>query len=259
MGKIEIKSIGKMVCDQIYPQQQPRQGFYAENSGYIELHNDSKLIQALKGIEGFDYIWVIYYLNKNTNWKPLISPPVQSIKEKIGVFASRSPYRPNQIGLSAVRLNRVEKNRLYIENFDLLHETPIIDIKPYISIYDSIENTRNGWVPDYKEEKYELYFNEIFLEKSEVVKRLTNFDLKDFCKVQLSFNPIDTTKKRVKKETDSTFVIAFRTWRITFSIEGKKVYIEDTFSGYSLEDLENQEDKYNDKEHHKGFINIYPL
>jgi len=252
MGKIEFTSIGKMICDQIYPQQQPRQGFYANNSGFIELNNDKNIIEGLKGIDDFDYIWIIYHLDKNSKWKPLISPPVQSIKEKIGVFASRSPYRPNQIGLSVVKLIKVEKNRLYIENFDLLNNTPIIDIKPYISIYDSIENSKNGWVPDYKKEEYKLYFSNIFLNKNKFVKNHVNFDLKDFCLVQLKFNPVDKNKKRVKRIRKNQFIIAFRTWRIQFIINDKLINVENIFSSYSVVDLNQniKEDKYGDKKSH---------
>ncbi len=259
MEKISFSPIGKMVCKQIYPQQQPRQGFYANNSGYIQLIDDEKIIASTASLEEFDYIWVIYVFSQNKSWKSFVAPPVKEDNKKVGVFASRSPYRPNQIGMSAVKLKKIEKDKIFIENFDLLNDTPILDIKPYISIYDSIENASNGWVKDYKEQEYKLEFSKNFLDKSAFVNEIANYDLKDLSFVQLRFNPTDSTKKRVINLSSNGYEIAFRTWRVKFICceENKSLFLEDIYSGYSKEELLESFDKYNDKEYHRVFNNTF--
>lgn len=102
------------------------------------------LQNTLKDLEGFDYAWVLYWLHRSRGWKQQIVPPRDRVKR--GILATRAPDRPNPIGLSAVRLQRIYGTRITILGHDILDGTPVLDLKPYIPAYDSFPTARAGWV-----------------------------------------------------------------------------------------------------------------
>jgi len=110
--------------------------------GEIELFQEFQ--EGLKDLEGFSHIIVLYDFHKSKDFKLIVKPFLDN--ETHGVFATRAPKRPNSIGLSILKLNKVVKNILYVENVDILDETPILDVKPYVSKFDSVEEERNGWL-----------------------------------------------------------------------------------------------------------------
>ena len=99
---------------------------------------------ALKDFKGFEYCWVIFWFSYSRGWKQQIVPPRDTVKR--GVLSTRSPDRPNAIGLSAVRLIGVAASRITILGHDLLNGTPVLDLKPYIPAYDAFPQARAGWV-----------------------------------------------------------------------------------------------------------------
>lgn len=101
--------------------------------------------EALSDLTGMDRIWVLAWLDRGSGWAPVVRPPRGS-REPRGVFATRSPDRPNPIGLSAVRLIRVEDRSLYVRGIDLLDGTPILDIKPYVTYADAFPEAKCGWI-----------------------------------------------------------------------------------------------------------------
>lgn len=103
---------------------------------------------SLEGLSKFSHVWLIswFHLSTNKTFHPKIHPP-RLKGGKIGVFASRSPHRPNPIGLSLTRLERVEKDTLYLSGIDLISGTPILDVKPYLPISDIAADPLSGWVP----------------------------------------------------------------------------------------------------------------
>ncbi len=107
---------------------------------------------ALRGIEGYSHLWLIWQFSeiKNEEWHPTVRPPRLGGNTRMGVFATRSPYRPNPIGLSSVKLIGIEKDEthgfvLKVSGSDLLDGTPILDIKPYLSFTDSHPDAKNGF------------------------------------------------------------------------------------------------------------------
>ena len=108
-------------------------------------------IDAVRGIEGFSHLWLIFdfSLSHRTSFTPLVRPPRLGGNQKIGVFASRSPFRPNSLGLSSVKLLRVEQTKdgptLIVSGADLLNGTPIFDIKPYIPFTDCHSDAIGGF------------------------------------------------------------------------------------------------------------------
>ncbi|MFC1626182.1 tRNA (N6-threonylcarbamoyladenosine(37)-N6)-methyltransferase TrmO [Pseudomonadota bacterium] len=113
----------------------------------IELNSGENLEQAVKDLESFTHIWVIYWMHLNRGWNPTVIPP-RGPKERRGVLATRAPHRPNSIGLSAVRLVGLKGRMLEIETLDMLDGTPVLDIKPYIPYADSIPDASHGWLDD---------------------------------------------------------------------------------------------------------------
>lgn len=133
----------------------PRQsGLVPELLGYVVFTPEYRCADALRGIDGFDYLWLIWGFSLNGGkggvWSPLVRPPLLGGNEYMGVFATRSPFRPNQLGLSSVRLLSVEDSCdgivLHVGGADLVDGTPIYDIKPYVSYSDAHPDARSGFV-----------------------------------------------------------------------------------------------------------------
>lgn len=132
----------------------PKQsGLVEELEGYIEFVAEWRNPDLLRGIEDFDWLWLIWQFSANPHkaTSPLVRPPLLGGNEKVGVFASRSPFRPNAVALSSVRLSRVDygaKNGplVYVRGADLMDGTPIYDIKPYVSLADCHPEARCGFV-----------------------------------------------------------------------------------------------------------------
>ena len=112
----------------------PRQGVFAGGAGRVELLEGRNFETALRDLEGFSRIWLLFAFDRNGSaWRPTAHPPVTAPgRARVGVFASRAPYRPNPIGLSCVRLVSVEGRSVEVDEADLLDGTPVLDIKPYV-------------------------------------------------------------------------------------------------------------------------------
>ena len=105
------------------------------SEGKIILNPHCHFEQALEDLKGFDRIWVVFWFHRNESWKPKVLPPRGGIKR--GLFATRSPHRPNPIGISCLELKEIHGLELIVKNHDLLDGTPILDIKPYLVYADS--------------------------------------------------------------------------------------------------------------------------
>ena len=145
MEEFRFQPIGFVRGGGHYPQEAPRQGVYACNTGRIELLEHRNFETALADLAGFDRIWVLFVFDRAGNWKPKVRPPDGADGRRIGLFATRAPHRPNPIGISAVELVGVEGRSVRIRNFDLLDGTPVLDIKPYIPDVDAFPASRAGW------------------------------------------------------------------------------------------------------------------
>ncbi len=232
----------------------PRQASLAEDSGsYVEL--DTKIDPiSLKDLESFSHIWLLYVFSKSADWKSLVLPPRG--KEKRGVFATRSNYRPNFIGMSCVELKRVDGRKIFIGSSDLLDKTPIIDIKPYLPYSDQVIDASSGWTADIS--SFTVNFTDEVLAQinhcRDLLKKnsLKDIDFTNILKNQLSYEPTDSNRKRVRALVDD-FEFALRTFRFRFSFdeENHLVTIQSMSSGYSKKEMESTEDPYGDKGIHK--------
>ena len=149
----------------------PRQsGLVPELEGVILFEPVYNNADALRGIEGFDYLWLIWGFSLNSKaegeWSPMVRPPLLGGNEYIGVFATRSPFRPNSLGLSSVRLLGVELVdgvvALRVAGADLADGTPIYDIKPYVEYSDSHTGVRSGFVDNNSWKSLDVIFPEQF-------------------------------------------------------------------------------------------------
>lgn len=140
----------------------PRQPSLAPSSwGFLRLRPELNLSKALEGLDGFSYAWLLFVFHQNTNKgiKAKIHPP-RMTGEKAGLFATRTPHRPNPIGLSAVKIERIENETLHLSGVDLLDGTPILDIKPYLPSADSWPDARTGWTSALPERTISVVFAE---------------------------------------------------------------------------------------------------
>lgn len=126
----------------------PRQpGLVKSARGVIHFTEAYAHPDCLRGIEDFSHLWLTFMFHETATqgWKPLVRPPRLGGNQRKGVFATRSTFRPNPIGLSVVELLEVRNNTLVVAGLDLLHGTPILDIKPYLPYSDSIADARGGY------------------------------------------------------------------------------------------------------------------
>lgn len=134
----------------------PRQpGLATEAKGVIKLDSDPDLKTALRSLEQFTHLWIVFVFHDHggRNWKPSIRPPRLGGNTKVGVLASRAPHRPNPIGMSAVVIKKIDLEaaggpEITVGGVDLVDGTPVLDIKPYIPYADAIPNANAGWASD---------------------------------------------------------------------------------------------------------------
>ncbi|MGK5088911.1 tRNA (N6-threonylcarbamoyladenosine(37)-N6)-methyltransferase TrmO [Bdellovibrionota bacterium FG-2] len=146
----------------------PRQpGLTLNAEGLIKLNDDPNLRTAIRTLETFSHIWLVFVFHRHDskNWKPSIRPPRLGGAKKVGVLASRSPHRPNPIGLSAVKLDKIDFDakdgpEIHVSGVDILDGTPILDLKPYLPYCDSIPEACAGWAEE-PIERVEVVFSAI--------------------------------------------------------------------------------------------------
>ncbi|MFX1379828.1 MAG: tRNA (N6-threonylcarbamoyladenosine(37)-N6)-methyltransferase TrmO [Promethearchaeota archaeon] len=121
----------------------PIQSSMSTIKGIVEIFPD--YMAGLKDLSGFSHIYCLYFFDMIKLPVPLQSKPFLDNEIK-GVFAIRTPFRPNPIGLSILTVLKVEKNRIHVKNVDILDNTPLLDIKPFVSTFDNIKSTKIGWL-----------------------------------------------------------------------------------------------------------------
>lgn len=129
----------------------PRQsGLVPDLTGRVEMAEGFREREALRGLEGFSHLWLIWGFSKNHTWSPTVRPPRLGGNTRLGVFATRSPFRPNPLGLSLVELDKIiwegpHGPELWVKGADLMDGTPIYDIKPYVPYADARPDARSGF------------------------------------------------------------------------------------------------------------------
>lgn len=151
----------------------PRQSGLADTKAEIIFDPEYASPEAVRGLEKFNYLWLIWQFSENadTGWHPTVRPPRLGGNTRVGVFATRSPFRPNALGLSSVKLESVEEREgigpvLHVSGADLMDGTPIFDIKPYIPYADIHEDALEGFTGGTKDYRLEVKLGEDLLAES---------------------------------------------------------------------------------------------
>ena len=165
---LSVQKIGRISTD--FPDKFgiPRQaGMVPSLRGVITLEPEFRNPGALRGLDGFSHIWLIWLFSESVRagFSPTVRPPRLGGNTRMGVFATRSPFRPNPIGLSAVKLERIEAGKLYVSGVDLLDGTPILDIKPYLPHADCLPDAVGGFADPLRDYRLEVDFPADLLEK----------------------------------------------------------------------------------------------
>ena len=153
----------------------PRQAGLVEVPCRVVFEPEYRVAEAVRGLEGFEYVWLLwgFHLNRadaHAAWNPTVRPPRLGGNKRVGVFATRSPYRPNPVGLSSVKLLNISIESglgpvLTVSGADLVDGTPIYDIKPYVAYADSHEGARSGFAAEAPGALLEVIDPEGFLER----------------------------------------------------------------------------------------------
>ncbi|NTV15370.1 MAG: tRNA (N6-threonylcarbamoyladenosine(37)-N6)-methyltransferase TrmO [Desulfobulbaceae bacterium] len=137
----------------------------SQAQGVLKFNPDPAYVNSLRHLQEFSHLWIIFVFHKNIEkgWKPLINPPRLEAPKQVGVFASRSPHRPNPIGMSVVKIERIDFSapggiELHLSGLDILDGTPVLDIKPYLSFADSFADAALGWASQ-SIQKYRVEFS----------------------------------------------------------------------------------------------------
>jgi len=220
--------------------QAPRQPAAAAGiEGSIELFPTNGVEHALEDLASFRFIWVLFWFHKNQSFKPKVLPPRS--QQRRGVFATRSPYRPNPIGLSALELLAVEGRVLRVRNLDILDGTPVLDVKPYIPYTDSIGLANSGWLeqPDSSNDPLPAYlvtFSEGAVARLAYLEQEHELVLREHVEQVLRLGPQPHPYRRIKRQGDG-FVLAYKAWRFSFTADASRIRVTDVRSGYNPSEL----------------------
>jgi tRNA-Thr(GGU) m(6)t(6)A37 methyltransferase TsaA len=260
MNAFEVHPIGYFHAQQKEKYAVPRQPTPAtRNEGVIKLNPHLDFEQALEGLKDFERIWILFHFHRNSNWKPKVLPPRGGKKQ--GVFATRSPHRPNFIGMSCVELVGIDKLNLYISHHDLIDKTPILDIKPYLNYADSFQCTRQGWLDGLESEMtFEFQWSTLASEQIAYLLNEWKVELKEIVEMRLQTNPYPTRNNRVDDIGNGIFELGFKTWRIHYQIKGCIIEVLGLKSGYDDETLMGiKPSRWNDLPTHLSFLRLYPF
>lgn len=191
--------------------------------GKIIFEPEFRRSEAVRGLEEFSHIWLLWKFSESARerWDATVRPPRLGGKKRLGVFATRSPFRPNDIGLSCVRLDRIETDKklgcvLIVEGADLMSGTPIYDIKPYIPFTDCRPEASEGYTKETKRHKLKVEFPEELLKKYPPDKRKTVLQL-------LEQDP----RPAYIQDSGRLYGMVFAGFDVKFRVEGERLAVYD--------------------------------
>ena len=200
----------------------PRQsGLVKESRGRILFEKEYNVPEAFRGLEDFSHIWVLWQFSEavRETWSPTVRPPLLGGNKRMGVFATRSPFRPNSVGLSALKLDGVEFSEkegvvLHVSGADLLDGTPVYDIKPYLPYADSIPDAVGGFTESLEERRLEVEF------PSDLLKRV-NEGKREALRAVLAADP----RPSYQNDPEREYGMRFAEYEVRFKVEGKRLTV----------------------------------
>ncbi|MEO8902835.1 MAG: tRNA (N6-threonylcarbamoyladenosine(37)-N6)-methyltransferase TrmO [Polyangiaceae bacterium] len=230
----------------------PRQPSAARGvEGSIEIFSGRNFEQALEDIQSFNFIWVLFWFHLNSTWKPKVQPPRSGLKR--GVFATRSPYRPNPIGMSVVELVKVEGLTLSVRSLDILDGTPVLDLKPYVPYVDSIPDASSGWLeaPSDPQPDHVVEFSSLAQEQLAFLSARYGLDIGPRFVAALKLGPEPQAFRRIRRDGEG-YVIAVKDWRARFVAAARTVTVLGFQTGHRAQLLATTEDAALDV--HRAFV-----
>lgn len=211
----------------------------------IELHPGRNFEHALEDLEGWERIWVLFWFHLNDTWRPKVLPP-RSASGRKGVFATRSPYRPNPLGLSAVRLERIEGLTLFIRDVDLVDGTPVLDLKPYVPYTDAYPDVATGWLHDEAQAvqrvraggappdpitAWSVAFDPLAAEQAAWIEARTGLPLRERITATLMLGPQPHAYRRIRRDGPD-YRLKLKEWRVRFTRSQQEIRVLEISSGY---------------------------
>jgi tRNA-Thr(GGU) m(6)t(6)A37 methyltransferase TsaA len=237
----------------------PRQAVAAHGKGTpgrIELHPGRGFEDALEGLDAWEYAWVLFVFHRNVEegrgWKPKVQPP--RAEQKTGLFATRSPHRPNPIGMSAVKIERVDGLSVHVRNLDLLDGTPVLDLKPYVAYADAYPEARAGWLdagrvaseavcpceparaPADPRPAWDVAFDDAALAQLAWLAA-RGVDLRAPIEAALALGPQPHAYRRIRERAGGGKRLALKEWRVDFDIAERTLVVRGLASGYRAKQL----------------------
>lgn len=201
----------------------PRQSGLVDAPSTIVFEKEYRVKEALRGLEGYSHIWLLWSFHdlKRQGWEPTVRPPRLGGNTRMGVFATRSPYRPNPIGLSCVRLLGMSEEGelgtvLHVSGADLMNETPILDIKPYLPYTDAHPEAEAGFAGQVRDYALRVHFPEALREKVPEDKR-------DILTELLSQDP----RPGYQRDPDRVYGFSYAGMEVRFQVDGQDLTVTD--------------------------------
>lgn len=209
-----------------------------EEQSVLEILPTEEYRVGLQDLAGFSRIWLIWWFHRNATWRPLVLPPRGPARRR-GVFATRSPHRPNPLGMTPVKLQGIKGTTVFLGPCDLIDGTPVFDIKPYVPAYDSFPEESCGWLQEVddwmkQEPRYEIHLQELARCQIEWLRSEWQIDFLPRVEEILSRDPSPHRTRRIRSKGNQRFEMGCGAWRVWFSVHAWRVEIEEIVAGYPL-------------------------
>lgn len=235
----------------------------AAEQHFLELLPGHSFEQALQDLSGFSRIWLIWWFHRNDTWKPLVQPPRGPVQKR-GVFATRSPHRPNPLGITAVQLLGIQGRTLILGPSDLVDGTPVFDIKPYIPAYDAFPDESSGWTGEVdalhqQPPQWTVCYSDLAAAQADWLAYEWSIDFRPRLEEILSRDPSPHRTRRIKRHPGGSWMIGCGAWRAVFSITEQTVHITALEPGYPARFLHDPaRTDMPDREAQSSFLLLWP-
>ena len=233
-AQLAVQPIGYMRTAFATKVEAPRQPAASANTpGIIELLPAMNLEHAIEDLAGWERIWVIFWFDRNEGWRPKVLPP-RSTDGRKGVLGTRSPHRPNPLGLSVLRLQRVDGLNLHVLDVDLLDGTPVLDIKPYVPYTDAFPESGSGWLQPAADpgKLWSVTFTTAAETQLAWIATRSPLPLRERIINTLRLGPQPHPYRRIRRGRDGSMTLAVKDWRATFLQNDSDLTVTHIRSGY---------------------------
>lgn len=208
----------------------PRQSGLVEGlTARVVFEREFRIPEAFRGLEGFSHLWLLWQFTESRGWSPTVRPPRLGGNRRMGVFATRSPFRPNPVGLSCVKLEQVDYDAadgpvLVVRGADLLDGTPIFDVKPYVPLADCRPDAVGGFSDAHREDRLLVEFPQELLEKVPPQEREALLGV-------LSQDP----RPSYQRDPDRVYGMAFSQMEVRFTVTEGALQVVDILPRHTKE------------------------